>query len=259
MKKTLRSPLIAIPFALMITLILARFVVAAEKKEARVTQVVHDVRLLTSRTASRPASVSDNVREGTAIRTGTDSRAELTFPDQSLTRLGANTVFSFGPGAHDFQLNSGAILLAVPKEAGTARVSTAAVTAAISGGIAMGEAHPKSWFKWVVIEGQGVVTLKSTGETIVLYPGQIVTLPPGIKKFTKPQNIDLKKLTDKSLLIRSGKLPDWVRDLIQMEVEKQEGSTIPGGLKDPTGFDAISQKSAAEKAPTPTHTPRPPG
>jgi hypothetical protein len=32
--------------------------------------------------------------EGTAVRTGLESRAELTFTDQTLARLGANTVFS---------------------------------------------------------------------------------------------------------------------------------------------------------------------
>jgi hypothetical protein len=46
---------------------------AAQLNEARVTQVVKDVKLLPTSTAERPAAVSDEVRDGTAVRTGVDS------------------------------------------------------------------------------------------------------------------------------------------------------------------------------------------
>ncbi|HEV2047170.1 MAG TPA: hypothetical protein VGQ95_11310 [Chthoniobacterales bacterium] len=81
---------------------------ATEQKQARVTEAIHDVRLLVGQTAARSAAVNDTVYEGTAVRTGTDSRAELTFTDQTLTRLGANTVFSFGGAARTYDLGSGA-------------------------------------------------------------------------------------------------------------------------------------------------------
>ena len=65
-------------------------------KEARVTQVVKDVKLLPQQAAPRPATLRDLVREGTAVRTGTQSRSELTFNDLTITRLaGANTIQSF--------------------------------------------------------------------------------------------------------------------------------------------------------------------
>src|SRR5207244_1552227 len=75
---------------------IATMVFGAERKQARVTEVIRDVHLLASQATARPAAVNDAVNEGTAVRTGTDSRAELTFADQTITRLGANTVFSFG-------------------------------------------------------------------------------------------------------------------------------------------------------------------
>ena len=108
MKKLFCSRLLRILFAVVVTLGLAKFSVAAERKEARVTQVIRDVRLLASHAGPRPASVNDSVREDTAVRTGGDSRAELTFTDQTLTRLGANTIFSFSEGARTFDLASGA-------------------------------------------------------------------------------------------------------------------------------------------------------
>src|SRR5437588_5822609 len=67
-------------------------------KEARVSQVIKDVQLLRSNGAPRPATTTDVVRQGTAVRTGADSRAELTFTDLTIARMGANTIFSFDEG-----------------------------------------------------------------------------------------------------------------------------------------------------------------
>jgi hypothetical protein len=71
------------------------------------------------------------------------------------------------------------------------------------------------------------------------------------------QNINLKKLTDNSLLIRFAVLPQWVWDLIEAEVEKQHISPPSGGLIDPTGFDAIDQRAAVLESRPPKPTPPP--
>ena len=73
---------------------LSNKVSADELKEAKVTQVIQDVRVLPSNAAARPAAVNDNVRQGTAVQTGVQSRSELTFKDQTITRLGEKTIFS---------------------------------------------------------------------------------------------------------------------------------------------------------------------
>ena len=106
---------------------------AGELKEAKVTQVVQDVKLLPSDASARPAAVNDNVRQGTAVETGVQSRSELTFKDQTITRLGERTIFSVGQGARTIDLGSGQFLLYVPKKAGGANVKMGPVTAAITG------------------------------------------------------------------------------------------------------------------------------
>jgi FecR-like protein len=108
-------------------------VIADELKEAKVTQVIRDVRVLPSNASPRPATVNDNVREGTAVQTGVQSRSELTFKDQTITRLGEQTIFSVGEGARTIDLGSGQFLLCVPKKAGGTKVKAGAVTAAITG------------------------------------------------------------------------------------------------------------------------------
>jgi len=102
-------------------------------KEAQVTQIIQDVRLLPSNASPRPAVMRDNVREGTAVQTGVQSRSELTFKDQTITRLGEKTIFSVGKGARTIDVGSGQFLLYVPKSSGGAKVKMGAVTAAITG------------------------------------------------------------------------------------------------------------------------------
>jgi len=98
-----------------------------------VTQVIQDVKVLPSNAAPRPATVNDNVRQGTAVQTGVQSRSELTFKDQTITRLGEKTIYSPGEGARTIDLGSGQFLLYVPKKSGGAKVKMGPVTAAITG------------------------------------------------------------------------------------------------------------------------------
>ena len=106
---------------------------ADELKEAKVTQIIQDVRVLPSGAAARPAALNDDVRQGTAVRTGIQSRSELTFKDQTITRLGEKTIYSPGAGVRTIDLGSGQFLLYLPKKSGGAKVKMGPVTAAITG------------------------------------------------------------------------------------------------------------------------------
>ena len=106
---------------------------AAERNEAQVTQVIQDVRLLPSDASPRPAVVNDNVRQGVGVKTGVQSRSELTFKDHTITRLGEKTIFSVGEGARTIELGSGQFLLYVPKKSSGTKVKMGAVTCAITG------------------------------------------------------------------------------------------------------------------------------
>jgi mannose-6-phosphate isomerase-like protein (cupin superfamily) len=235
------------------------FTIAAEKNEARFTQVVHDVRLLASNGALRQASVNDNVGQGTAVRTGSDSRAELAFTDRMFTRLGANTVFSFGEG--EFNLASGSILLYAPKSSGGARINTAVATVAGSSFTAMAEYHPKSLVKFVILEGHGSVSLKHLpGETRALHAGQMIMVRTGATKLPEPQDVDLSELIKTSLLItKFPPLPSL--NLILREAENQQNVPPSSHLIDPTGLDTRDQRAAAQPSATPrtfpTHRPKP--
>ena len=112
---------------------LANNVRADDLKQARVTQVIQDVRVVPSNAAPRAAALNEDVHQGTAVQTGAQSRSELTFKDKTITRLGEKTIFNVGEGSRTSDLKSGQFLLYVPKKAGGANVKMGPVTAAITG------------------------------------------------------------------------------------------------------------------------------
>src|SRR5881227_2205390 len=150
---------------------------ADELKEAKVTQVIQDVKVLPSDAAPRPAAVNDNVRPGTAVQTGTQSRSELTFKDQTITRLGEKTIFNVGEGARTMDLGSGQFLLYVPKKAGGAKVKMGPVTAAITGTTVLGNVSPSGVIEFTVLEGTARVRLDRVGQCLLVVAGQKVTYP----------------------------------------------------------------------------------
>src|SRR4029453_19360999 len=125
---------------------------AAELQEAQVTQVIQDVRVLPSNGSPRPASLHDRVHQDEAVRTGVESRSELTFQDMTITRLGSQTIFSFKGGTRTINLKSGSILLSVPKNSGGGQIKTAAVTASVTGTKIVMQYHPDH-FEFRVLEG----------------------------------------------------------------------------------------------------------
>ena len=240
---------------------IATVLFAADQKQARVTEVIHDVRLLAGRTAARPATVNDTVREGTAVRTGTDSRAELTFLDQTLTRLGANTVFSFGAGARTYDLGSGAILMSAPKQTGTVKITTAVATCAVSGFTAILERHSNTWNKFIIVHGDGWLKINGiSGDPCHLQTGQMVVFPPHPTHCPVVLNIDISKLLNGNLIKGfNGPLPEW--NIILADIENQQNSPPGGGYVDPTNQDAIDQAMNAhmESPPPPPIATIPPG
>jgi hypothetical protein len=233
---------------------------AAQLKEAQVTQIVKDVQLLSGQATPRPAVVRDNVQEGTAVRTGDESRTELTFTDQTLARLGANTLFNFQGGTRNLDLGGGAILLSVPKDAHSATVRTAAVTAAVTGGTAVLEHHGNAYCKFICLEGTVRVSLKGSSESVLLHSGQMLVTPPNPSRLSEPMEIDLERFVNTCVLITDfptlGNQPLISEAIAQQQQEKAEGKLIEANqvilehgdlitLVDPTAVDTIDQKTNA--------------
>ena len=196
-------------YASLVVVTITNIAFGAQFEEAKVTAVVHDVKLLRGEAVLRAATVNDEIRADTAVRTGLESRSELTFPDLTLARLGANTIFRFNQKAREVNLINGAILLRVPKNSGGATITTDAVTAGIVGTTVMMEYHPRGIAKFIVLEGVARLYLKKrVGESILVHAGEMMIIRWGATELSNPVAVDISEIMRTSLLITGfGPLP----------------------------------------------------
>src|SRR5436305_6372051 len=120
--------------------------------EGHVTAIFHDVQLFPQQAAARPVAINDKVDDCTALRTGKDSRSELTFADLTITRLGANTIFSFNKAGRTVNLDAGSVLLRVPKNSGGGTIRNNVVTVAVTGTTVILETTPDGASKLITLE-----------------------------------------------------------------------------------------------------------
>ncbi|MFN2623166.1 MAG: FecR domain-containing protein [Chthoniobacterales bacterium] len=254
--------------------------IAAGSKEAKVTQIIREVKLVPENAAARDAALNDKISEDTGVRTGGDSRSELTFPDLTITRLGANTIFSFNKSGRTAKVDTGSILLRVPKDSGGGTIRSSAVTVAITGTTVIFEGSRGGRSKLYNLEGSSRVALKSKpSDWRKVMGGQMLDVPAGATTLPMPVNFDVNQLMRTHPLITDFKpLPS--APLI-MAVAQQpppavyNGPTISVGpnifpipIYNPPGHHRNPQQNPTvpprpNRSPPPTHQPpgttKPPG
>src|ERR1043166_6356648 len=221
MKIRPRSILLVAPVALASVSWLPHEVNALDFSQARVTQVVQDVKVMPSGAAARPAAVNETVNQGSAVQTGVQSRSELTFQDQTITRLGENTIFTVGGDAGTVELGSGQFLLYVPKKAGGAKVKMGSVTAAITGTTVLGNVYPSGIVEFTVLEGSACMHLDKFGQSIYVQAGQRVIYDPILQQFENPVDVDIQEQLSSPLVRDFRRLPS--AGLIDQEIAIQRG------------------------------------
>jgi len=205
---------------------LPKNVSADELKEAKVTQVVQDVKVVPSGAAARPVVVNETVRQGNAVQTGTQSRSELTFRDQTITRLGEKTIYNIG-GGRTIELGSGQFLLYVPKKAGGAQVKMGPVTAAITGTTVLGYVYPNGITTFTVLEGSACLHLDSVGQAVQVNAGQMITYDPVYRRLEDPVYVNLQDQLSSPLVRDFRPLPS--AGLIDEQIQSQRQVAAPNG------------------------------
>ena len=199
---------------------------AEDLAEAKVTQAVQDVKVVPSGAAARPVVVNETVRQGNAVQTGTQSRSELTFKDQTITRLGEKTIYNIG-GGRTIELGSGQFLLYVPKNKGGAQVKMGPVTAAITGTTVYGQVYPSGIIEFTVLEGSACLHLDSVGQTLQVNGGQMIVYDPVYRRLEDPTYIDLQQNLSSPLVRDFRPLPS--AGLINEEIQSQHQVAAPNG------------------------------
>mgnify|MGYP002632859911 CR=1 FL=1 len=213
---------------------------------AEINKVVNDVKLLLGSQSSKPASAGSVINGKTAVRTGQKSRTELEFPDESIVRLGSNSVFSFLEGKREVNLEQGTLLMQVPKKLGRTSIRTASISAAITGTTIFIEYAPQEngpgTIKIIVIEGSLEYSLNSApNEKMELGPGEMVAFPADLRQLPKKFSIDLVRLVKTSQLMAGGMGPlpmlgPVEAEVIEQKTQKTEGQFVSSVTRERQGL-----------------------
>src|SRR5687767_4419054 len=217
---------------------------AAPLTESTVTEIVKEVSVLPPGAANpAPARLNTLIKAPERVRTGAESRTELTAADRTITRIGANTVFSFETAGRVINLERGSILFHSPKGAGGGTIKSGGASAAILGTTLIVAATENGGFKVIVLEGRARIT-SPNGRRANLDEGQMVFVLPAGAGFSPVLNINLERLVAGSLLVGgfSRELPSAER--INTAVKKQSRQIEKGRAVD-TGISAEQFAAAA--------------
>jgi len=238
---------------------------AMEFKEAEITTLKNMVEHNPGSGAA-PAKVNEKIGENSKVTTAAASMAELTFADTSITRLGANSLFSFQSKERLIKLEKGSVLVNTPPGNGGATVDCGGVTGAVSGTTFMASRDAAGNVMFLMLEGSGTlkVTVPTPGggfQQKEIRPGQAATVgsasispepgaagsPPkpepaaaggdGEKKGSAPApaiqvfEVDVKKIVETAPLIREFKNELPSIEKIEKTIETQQTAVREGKME----------------------------
>lgn len=230
------------------------FAAPAGLKKASIEEISGDVIVKKeSDVADRKAVLKESIIGKDIIRTGKKSRAELEFEDQSICRLGSNTIFSFDPQTRDMAFSRGVALVHVPPGKGGARIATPAATAAIQGdtlvvrATVMPDGTPATQFTALSprggpTDGNIMVTLNNNpNATFRLEGGQVAIVPANANSLSQVPRaeIDVGTFTAKSPILQG--LPPTAKNEVQI-VTVNQSALFNSGAAERTPYAIVGDQ-----------------
>ena len=203
---------------------------ATEFKDAEITTLKNIVEHDAGQGAA-PAKVSEKISENSKVTTAAASMAELTFGDSSITRIGANSVFSFQSKERLVKLDKGTALIHATPGNGGATVDCGGVTAAVSGSTFMASRSATGGAVFVLLESSGSLKVTTPGgQTAIILPGQAASTGTGPKSGIQVFDVDVKKVMETTPLVGGFKeLPSQAE--INVVTEKQQAMIREGKIE----------------------------
>ena len=218
---------------------------SAPIQNLKFTDVVKEVKILNVATkAETTAKVGDVLVPPNVIKTGADSRAELVAEDQTVTRVGANTIFSVEANSRDVNIAKGSVLFHSPAGKGGGNIKSAGATASVLGTTLIVGANQSGGFKVMLLEGKGQVSGAGGGGT-KLTAGQMSFAMPG-QAPSQPLNFELKGQVSGSKLVGGFSKPLASIAKIEAAVNVQQ-TKIASGEMASTGLMIGDSPSVAFK------------
>jgi cytoskeletal protein CcmA (bactofilin family) len=208
---------------------------AVDFKQSKVTQVVNDVQIISAADqVKKAATVNDIFAMPDILRTGAASRAELVAEDDTITRVGANTIFSFDPANRTIDLQQGSLLFHSPHGKGGGTIHTGSATASVLGSTLIVTTTPNGGFKVIALEDNAEIHLRN-GLKQKLKPGEMTFILPGGSELAPILVFRLDELIRNSLLVKGFNQPLTSLPLILNQVNKQT-KLITSGRATDTGL-----------------------
>ena len=208
---------------------------AADFKQSKVTQVVNDVQIISAADQTKiNAAVNDVFKIPDILRTGPASRAELVAQDDTVTRVGAKTIFSFDPASRTIDLKQGSLLFHSPHGKGGGSIHTGSATASVLGSTLIVVATANGGFKVIALEDEAEIKLPN-GLHQRLNPGQMTYILPGGTHLAPIILFRLDNLILNSLLVKGFIHPLPSMPLIAHEIDRQT-KLIQSGKATDTGL-----------------------
>ena len=204
---------------------------AAPLTESTFTEIINEVNTLSAAGDVAPAKVDAVLKAPERVRTGPQSRAELTAPDKTITRVGANTVFAYADNGRTLNLEQGNLLFHAPKGLGGGTIKSGGAAAAVLGTTLTVSATTGGGFKVILLEGKGQVTLPN-GNAATLKAGQEVFVLPGGNELSGVLNINLDKLVKGSRLVNGFSHELSSLPLITAAIQDQDSKLKSGAAAD---------------------------
>jgi hypothetical protein len=241
---------------------------AIDLKQSKVTQVVNDVRIISAADQKqKSATVNDMFNMPDILRTGTASRAELVAADETVTRVGADTIFSFDPASRAIDLKQGSLLFHSPHGKGGGTIHTGSATASVLGTTLIVVTTPNGGMKVIDLEGSVEVNFTNHLKQR-LGPGQMTFVLPGGNQLAPVIIFRLDELTANSLLVKGFSQPLASLPLIQNQVDRQvkliqSGKATDTGLyagddASPNQVEVLDINTISHNQPSPPPPPQPP-
>ncbi len=203
---------------------------ASPLTESTFTEIINDVSTVTTDGNAAPSKLNDLLKTPDRVRTGPQSRAELTAADNTITRVGANTIFSFADSGRTLNLEQGNLLFHAPKGLGGGTIKSGGAAAAVLGTTLIVSANTGGGFKVILLEGKGTVTVPNE-PTASLHAGQLVYVLPG-GHLSPVLNINLGKLVSGSQLVKGFSHELSSLTLIQAAIQDQNNKLASGQATD---------------------------
>jgi len=151
---------------------------------AKVTEAVNQVDHGSKASGKMNATVGTEIRDGEYLETEAKARAALLLPTTSITRLGSNTIFNYSAESNTIDLQEGTILFCKPKNASSLNITTAGISAGITGTTGFlsirGEGSKKS-YTFGIIEGHAIA--HADDHPFLVGTGEILEFKAGAKPF----------------------------------------------------------------------------